>query len=251
VPTAAAGRRSSKSTNYPDGARGLPSANRRRRSDRGAAKCKLGVTNVALRGILDDVYSFLSMFGRDRANVVANSWSGELHDNLQRSVQPPVFDQSDGSALPGWALHILAAPSGESGRNNEDLFMWCKWVCGSRTTDPNQGPSPPDGIHAHNFSPAPLAQSSRGVAGRAAATRSVVGVVASAGESLVASSAGAVLRAAATMLGALGAVHTLTGATTLSPSTPSPAAATVGTAKTLAFTVAGTQSPASCVDDWR
>jgi hypothetical protein len=73
----------------------------------------------------------------------------------------------------------------------------------------------------------------------------VVRVAASAADyALTSSPLGAVLKSAATLLGALGAVHTLAGATVLSPSTPSPASATVGTDLTVAFTVTGAQSAA-------
>lgn len=73
----------------------------------------------------------------------------------------------------------------------------------------------------------------------------VVRVAATAADyALTSSPLSAVLKSAATMLGALGAVHTLAGATVLSPSTPSPASATVGTDLTVAFTVTGAQSAA-------
>jgi hypothetical protein len=69
-----------------------------------------------------------------------------------------------------------------------------------------------------------------------------VRLLASAGESALRHPAGAWLKSAAATLGALGVVHTLAGATTLSPSTPSPAALTAGTAKTIAFAAIGAQS---------
>lgn len=65
-----------------------------------------------------------------------------------------------------------------------------------------------------------------------------------AGVSALRSPLGALLKSAVSSLGALGAVHTLAGATTLSPSTPSPTSATVGTPKTIVFDVLGTQSNA-------
>ena len=70
-------------------------------------------------------------------------------------------------------------------------------------------------------------------------------VLATAGDFVLRAPTASVLKSAVATLGALGAVHTLAGATTLSPSTPSPAAATVGTAKTIIFDVLGTQSNAS------
>ena len=73
----------------------------------------------------------------------------------------------------------------------------------------------------------------------------VLRVAATAGDLGLRSPAAAVLKYLASALGALGAVHSLAGATTLSASTPSPASATVGTAKTIAFSVLGTQSPAA------
>ena len=73
----------------------------------------------------------------------------------------------------------------------------------------------------------------------------VVRVAVTAGELLVSSPCSAVLKAAFAVVGSLGAVHSLAGATTLSATTVSPASATVGTAKTIAFSVLGTQSPAS------
>ncbi|MBL9208888.1 MAG: immunoglobulin domain-containing protein [Opitutaceae bacterium] len=69
-----------------------------------------------------------------------------------------------------------------------------------------------------------------------------VRVIASAGEFVLRHPIGSLLKSTVSTLGALGAVHTLAGATTLSPSTPSPAAATVGTAKTIVFAVIGAQS---------
>ena len=73
----------------------------------------------------------------------------------------------------------------------------------------------------------------------------VVCVAVTAGEWLASSPSSAVLKAAFAVVGSLGAVHSLAGATTLSATTVSPASATVGTAKTIAFSVLGTQSPAS------
>ena len=73
-----------------------------------------------------------------------------------------------------------------------------------------------------------------------------VRVAASAADIALVSPVGAVLKAAAATLGALGAVHSLAGATTLSASTPSPASATVGKAiTTVVFDVRGAQSSAS------
>ncbi len=76
----------------------------------------------------------------------------------------------------------------------------------------------------------------------------VVRVAATAGETIFASTpVSAVLKAAATTIGALGALHSLAGATVLVPSRPSPATGTVGVVfSTIAFTVSGAQtSPAS------
>lgn len=74
----------------------------------------------------------------------------------------------------------------------------------------------------------------------------VVRVAASAADAAFASSpVSAVLKAAATTLGALGAVHSLAGATTLSASTPNPASLRVGTAATVVYSVVGAQSQAS------
>jgi len=69
-----------------------------------------------------------------------------------------------------------------------------------------------------------------------------VRVIASAGESALRQPIGALLKSTLSAIGALGAVHTLAGATTLSPSTPSPAAATVGSPRTIVFAVIGAQS---------
>ena len=73
----------------------------------------------------------------------------------------------------------------------------------------------------------------------------VLRVAATAGDVVLRSPATALLKYVASALGAMGAVHSLAGATTLSASTPSPASAAVGTAKTIAFSVLGTQSVAS------
>jgi hypothetical protein len=76
----------------------------------------------------------------------------------------------------------------------------------------------------------------------------VVRVAASAADVAFASSpVSAVLKAAATTLGALGAVHSMAGATLLVPSTPAPGSGKVGvTFPTIAFTVSGAQTaPAS------
>ncbi|MEI8088084.1 MAG: immunoglobulin domain-containing protein [Opitutaceae bacterium] len=74
----------------------------------------------------------------------------------------------------------------------------------------------------------------------------IIRVAASAGNFVLSSTAGNVLKAAASTLGALGAVHSMAGATTLSASTPSPASGTVGTVfNTVVFSVKGAQSAAS------
>jgi hypothetical protein len=74
----------------------------------------------------------------------------------------------------------------------------------------------------------------------------IIRVAASAGNFVFSSTAGNVLKAAASTLGALGAVHSMAGATTLSASTPSPASGTVGTVfNTVVFSVKGAQSAAS------
>jgi len=74
----------------------------------------------------------------------------------------------------------------------------------------------------------------------------IIRVAASAGNFVLSSTAGNVLKAAATTLGALGAVHSMAGATTLSASTPSPASGTVGAVfNTVVFSVKGAQSAAS------
>ncbi len=75
----------------------------------------------------------------------------------------------------------------------------------------------------------------------------VARLVVSAGDFVLESPMGSVLRAAVATAASMGAVHTLAGATTLvySPN-QSPGTATVGTAKTIAFTVNGAESaPAS------
>ncbi|MBC7368403.1 MAG: immunoglobulin domain-containing protein [Undibacterium sp.] len=75
----------------------------------------------------------------------------------------------------------------------------------------------------------------------------VVRVAASAANTALVSPVSQILKAAATTLGAVGAVHSMAGATVLVPSTPGPAAGTVGVAfPTIAFTVSGAQTaPAS------
>ncbi len=74
----------------------------------------------------------------------------------------------------------------------------------------------------------------------------IIRVAATAGDYVLSSTAGNVLKAAATTLGALGAVHSMAGATTLSASTPSPASGTVGVVfNTIIFSVKGAQSAAS------
>jgi hypothetical protein len=72
-------------------------------------------------------------------------------------------------------------------------------------------------------------------------------VTATAGDIVIASPLGAVLKAGVASLGALGAFHSMAGATQLVASTPSPASATVGVPITpIALTVSGTlASPAS------
>lgn len=68
----------------------------------------------------------------------------------------------------------------------------------------------------------------------------VVRVAATAGDYVLASPVSAVLKAAATTLGALGAVHSMAGATEqLSSSTPNPANVTVGNSVTIVFSVTG------------
>ncbi len=68
----------------------------------------------------------------------------------------------------------------------------------------------------------------------------VVRVVATTGDYFLSSTAGNVLKAAASTLGALGAVHSMAGATTLSASTPSPASGTVAAPfSTVVFTIKG------------
>ena len=74
----------------------------------------------------------------------------------------------------------------------------------------------------------------------------IIRVAATAGDYVLSSTAGNVLKATATTLGALGAVHSMAGATTLSASTPSPASGTVGVVfNTVVFSVKGAQSAAS------
>jgi len=73
----------------------------------------------------------------------------------------------------------------------------------------------------------------------------VVRVAATAGDYVLSSTAGNVLKAAATSLGALGALHSMAGATTLSSSTPNPASLRVGTAANIFYNVVGSQSQAS------
>jgi len=74
----------------------------------------------------------------------------------------------------------------------------------------------------------------------------IIRVAATAGDYVLSSTAGNVLKAAATTLGALGAVHSMAGATTLSASTASPASGTVGVVfNTVIFSVKGAQSAAS------
>ena len=68
----------------------------------------------------------------------------------------------------------------------------------------------------------------------------IIRVAATAGDYVLSSTAGNVLKAAATTLGALGAVHSMAGATTLSASTPSPASGTVAVPfSTVVFTIKG------------
>jgi hypothetical protein len=71
----------------------------------------------------------------------------------------------------------------------------------------------------------------------------VVRVVATAGDYVLTSPVSAILKAAATTLGALGAVHSMAGATTLSATPSSPATATVGMSKTIVMTIAGAETP--------
>ena len=61
-------------------------------------------------------------------------------------------------------------------------------------------------------------------------------------EMVIASPLGAVLRSALAATASLGVMHTLAGATELSPSQPSPASGTVGTLLTIAFSITGTTS---------
>ncbi len=68
-----------------------------------------------------------------------------------------------------------------------------------------------------------------------------------AGEMVISSPLGAVLKSVLAGVASLGAVHTLAGATELSTSQPSPANATVGTPITIAFSISGTTSGA---DSW-
>lgn len=70
-----------------------------------------------------------------------------------------------------------------------------------------------------------------------------VRVVATAADTVLSSPATSVLKAAVSTLGALGAIHSMAGATALSPSQPSPASVTAGVPTTLVFTVTG--SPAA------
>ena len=70
-----------------------------------------------------------------------------------------------------------------------------------------------------------------------------VRVVATAADTVLSSPATSVLKAAVSTLGALGAMHSMAGATALSPSQPSPASVTAGVPTTLVFTVTG--SPAA------
>ena len=75
----------------------------------------------------------------------------------------------------------------------------------------------------------------------------VIRVAATAGDVIIASPLGAVLKAGVASLGALGAFHSMAGATQLVSSTPSPASASVGVPITpIALTVSGTlASPSS------
>jgi hypothetical protein len=70
-----------------------------------------------------------------------------------------------------------------------------------------------------------------------------VRVVATAADTVLSSPATSVLKATVSTLGALGAMHSMAGATALSPSQPSPASVTAGVPTTLVFTVTG--SPAA------
>jgi len=69
-------------------------------------------------------------------------------------------------------------------------------------------------------------------------------LVSAVGEYVIASPIGTILKGTLTAAASLGAVNSLAGATTLSATTPSPLAATVGTPVSVAFTVLGTQTPA-------
>ena len=73
----------------------------------------------------------------------------------------------------------------------------------------------------------------------------VLRAIANASDFVLRSPAASLLKSAVSALGALGAVHTLAGATTLSTAaSPAPAnAATVGAAKTILFTAVGAESP--------
>ncbi len=67
-------------------------------------------------------------------------------------------------------------------------------------------------------------------------------VGATAGDFVLRSPAAALLKSTIAAVSALGAVHSLAGATTLSSSAPSPAAATVGTSKTIAYGIIGSET---------
>lgn len=69
-------------------------------------------------------------------------------------------------------------------------------------------------------------------------------VIAAVGDYVVASPVGTILKGVITAAASLGAVNSLAGATTLSATSPSPLAATVGTPVSVAITVLGTQTPA-------
>lgn len=69
-------------------------------------------------------------------------------------------------------------------------------------------------------------------------------VIAAAGEYVIASPVGTVLKGVITAAASLGAVNSMAGATTLSATSPSPLAATVGTPVSVAITILGTQTPA-------
>ena len=71
----------------------------------------------------------------------------------------------------------------------------------------------------------------------------IIRVAAVAEDLVIASPVGAILKSAVAALASLGAMNSLAGATTLSATTPSPASATVGVAKTIAFDVVGAQTP--------